>query len=69
MQVSYAAEPAAPDIDGSHDRTGVGIDGAVVPASGSLRHELRTNLAVAGFSLGISVAVAVGLALLMTLLG
>lgn len=71
MQVSYAAEPATPDVDGTHGRTGVGggPDGAGAPVSGLLRHELRTNLAVAGFSLGLSVAVAVGLALLMTLLG
>lgn len=63
MQVSYAAEPAAPKVDGSLERMG-----AVAPV-GPLRHELRTNLAVAGFSLGLSVVVAVGLALLMTLLG
>jgi len=58
MQVSYAAEPAGSDADGE-----------AVPGSGPLRHELRTNLAVAGFSLGLSVAVAVALSLLMTLLG
>ncbi len=63
MQISHAAEPAAQVADNSSDGTDVGV----VPAP--LRHELRTNLAVAGFSLGLSVAVAVGLALLMTLLG
>lgn len=67
MQVSYAAEPAGSDAAGSHG--GIGVDGEVLPGSGPLRHELRTSLAVAGFSLGLSVAVAVGLSLLMTLLG
>jgi hypothetical protein len=56
MQSSHAAEPAGRDADGVAD-------------AGPLRHELRTNLTVAGFSLGLSVAVAVGLSLLMTLLG
>ena len=65
MQISYAAESAARDLDGSD----VGIDGEAVPGSGPLRHELRTNLAVVGFSLGLCVVVAVGLSLLMTLLG
>jgi hypothetical protein len=70
MQVSYD-ESTAPDIDAIPDRPGadIGLDRAAVPVSGPLRQELRTNLAVAGFSLGLSVAVAVALALLMTLLG
>jgi hypothetical protein len=61
MQVSYAAEPPA--------RATRDVDTAVDPGTGPLRHQVRANLVVAGFSLGLSVAVAVGLALLMTLLG
>lgn len=67
MHVSYAVEPAARDADDNHDRAGA--DGSDTPVIGPLRHELRTNLGVACFSLGLSTAVAVGLALLMTLLG
>lgn len=61
MQVSHAADPSVSDDVPS-------LDGSGVPA-GQLRQELRANLAVAGFSLGLSVVVAVGLALLMTMLG
>lgn len=61
MQVSHAADPTVPDVVPS-------LDGGGVPA-GQLRQELRANLAVAVFSLGLSVVVAVGLSLLMTMLG
>jgi len=60
MQVSQADEPITETVD----RTDVDV-----PVAGLLRHELRSNLALAGFSLGVSVVVAVVVALLMTLLG
>jgi hypothetical protein len=67
MQLSSAAEPADGDVDGDV-RVG-DVDVAAVSAPGALRNEVRANLLVAGFSVGLSVAVAVGLSLLMTLLG
>ncbi len=69
MQVSYAAEPVGSAADGSYDgRIGIGAAASAVGRR-PLRHELRMNLVVVAFSLGLSVAVAVGLSLLMTLLG
>lgn len=68
MQVSYAAEPS-----GGAAKSGNAPDPATgtraLADAGPLRHELRTNVVVAVFTLGLSVAVAVGLSLLMTLLG
>jgi len=70
MLVSYAAEPVGSDAHGnSESRGGFGGDAEPDSSSRPLCHELRRNLLVAGFSLGLSVAVAVGLSLLMTLLG
>jgi hypothetical protein len=66
MQVSYAAEPGGGAAD-SGNAADPGI--RALADAGPLRHELRTNLVVALFTLGLSVAVAVGLSLLMTLLG
>jgi hypothetical protein len=69
------AVAAQPDGGGTSDAVqangAVGTGTGAVDAAGQprLRHELRNNLAVAGFSLGLSVLVAVGLSLLMTLLG
>ncbi len=64
---------AQPDGGGTSDPVrangAVGTGAVDVAGQPRLRHELRNNLAVAGFSLGLSVLVAVGLSLLMTLLG
>lgn len=71
MQVEFAAEPPAGFVDhtvGPPHPEAV-ASAAVTPGSAALPHELRTNLVLVGFSLGVSVAVAVGLSLLMTLLG
>ena len=71
MQVQFAAEPPAGGVDDTvrplHPEAGAGA--ALAPGSAALPHELRMNLVLVGFSLGVSVAVAVGLSLLMTLLG